>query len=97
MCNQREKKNSGPPIRHTQRCIQSSLIKKWSDEADAKLQDWFASTEWNLFRDSSNLLQKLWFTGRIRTEVKARAAALKEEIPLCPPTNHQTGEASIQD
>ena len=28
-------------------------IKKWSDEADAKLQDCFASTDWNMFRDSS--------------------------------------------
>ena len=27
-------------------------IKKWSDEADAKLQDCFASTDWNMFRDS---------------------------------------------
>ena len=29
-------------------------IKKWSDEADAKLQDCFASTDWNMFRDSSD-------------------------------------------
>ena len=29
-------------------------IKKLSDEADAKLQDCFASTDWNMFRDSSN-------------------------------------------
>ena len=29
-------------------------IKKWSDEADAKLQDCFASTDWNMFRYSSN-------------------------------------------
>ena len=28
--------------------------KKWSDEADAKLQDCFASTDWNMFRDSSD-------------------------------------------
>ena len=27
-------------------------IKKWSDEADAKLQDCFASTDWKMFRDS---------------------------------------------
>ena len=26
-------------------------IKKWSDEADAKLQDCFASTDWNMFWD----------------------------------------------
>ena len=29
-------------------------IKKWSDEADAKLQDGFAITDWNMFRDSSD-------------------------------------------
>ena len=29
-------------------------IQKWSDEADAKLQDCFTSTEWNMFRDSSD-------------------------------------------
>ena len=33
-------------------------IKKWSDEADAKLQDRFASTDWNLFRDSSNCIEE---------------------------------------
>ena len=33
-------------------------IKKWSDEADAKLQDRFASTEWNMFRDSSNGIEE---------------------------------------
>jgi hypothetical protein len=27
---------------------------KWSDEADAKLQDCFASTDWNIFWNSSN-------------------------------------------
>ena len=29
-------------------------IKKWSEEADALLQDCFASTDWNMFRDSSD-------------------------------------------
>ena len=29
-------------------------IKKWSDEADAKLQDCFAIIDWNMFRDSSD-------------------------------------------
>jgi hypothetical protein len=28
-------------------------IKKWSDEADTNLQDCFASTDWNMLRDSS--------------------------------------------
>ena len=29
-------------------------IRKWSDDADATLQDCIASTDWNMFRDSSN-------------------------------------------
>ena len=33
-------------------------IKKWSDDADAKLQDCFASTDWNMFRDSSNGIEE---------------------------------------
>ena len=33
-------------------------IKKWSDEADAKLQDCFASTDWNMFQDSSNGIEE---------------------------------------
>jgi hypothetical protein len=32
-------------------------IKKWSDEAD-KLQDCFAITHWNMFRDSSDGIEK---------------------------------------
>ena len=33
-------------------------IKKWSDEADAKLQDCFASTDWNMFHDSSDGIEE---------------------------------------
>ena len=33
-------------------------IKKWSDEADAKLHDCFASTDWNIFRGSSNGIEE---------------------------------------
>ena len=33
-------------------------IKKWSDEADAKLQDCFAITDWNMFRDSSHGIEE---------------------------------------
>ena len=33
-------------------------IKKWSDEADAKLQDFFAITDWNMFRDSSDGIEE---------------------------------------
>jgi hypothetical protein len=32
--------------------------KKWSDEADAKLQDSFASTDWNMFWDSSGGIEE---------------------------------------
>jgi hypothetical protein len=33
-------------------------ITKWSDEADAKLQDCFAITDWSMFRDSSNGIEE---------------------------------------
>ena len=33
-------------------------IQKWSDEADAKLQDWFAITDWNMFWDSSDGIEE---------------------------------------
>ena len=33
-------------------------IRKWSDGVDAKLQDCFASTDWNMFRDSSNWIEE---------------------------------------
>jgi hypothetical protein len=43
--------------------------------------------------------QKPWITGYIPTELKGRAVVFKELIrnPTCPPTNHATGKASIQD
>lgn len=34
------------------------LIWKWSDEADAKPQDCFASTDWNMFLYSSDGIEK---------------------------------------
>ena len=33
-------------------------VKKWSDEADAKLQDCFAITDLNMFRDSSECFEE---------------------------------------
>ena len=82
-------------------------IPNWSDDTDATLQDCFASTDWNMFRDSSKGVeyttsvpglintciedvvhtmtvhtypnQKQWITGNIRIELKARAAAFKEQ------------------
>ena len=33
-------------------------IRKWPDDADATLQDCFASTDWNMFQDSSNGIEE---------------------------------------
>ena len=33
-------------------------IRKWSDDANAKLQDCFARTDWNMFRDSSDSIEE---------------------------------------
>ena len=33
-------------------------IKKWSDDGDAKLQDSFSSTDWNVFQDSSDDIEE---------------------------------------
>ena len=33
-------------------------IQKWFDEADAKIQDTFASTDWNMFCDSSDNIKE---------------------------------------
>jgi hypothetical protein len=33
-------------------------IKKWSDEAEAELQDCFAGTDWNMLRESSNGIEE---------------------------------------
>ena len=56
------------------------------------LQDYFGSTDCNIFRDSFNVFeeyttvtvrtypnQKPWITGNIRTELKTTAAAFKEQ------------------
>jgi 5-methylcytosine-specific restriction endonuclease McrA len=58
---------------------------KWSDVADAKLQDCLASTDWKCIDDivpTVNVYtcanQKPWITGNIRTEVKARPTTFKE-------------------
>jgi hypothetical protein len=34
------------------------FIKKWLDEADAKLQHCFASTDWNMFLDYSDDIEE---------------------------------------
>ena len=37
---------------HVKCATRGKITKKWSDEADAKLQDCFAITDWNMFQDS---------------------------------------------
>ena len=68
-------------------------IRKWSDVADGKVQDCFASIDWNMCWDSSNGIddvvhtmivhtypnQKPWITGNIDSELNARAAAFMEQ------------------
>ena len=46
----KQKLKQGAPV--------TQSIKKWSDEANAKLQDCFASTDWNMFRDSSDGIEE---------------------------------------
>jgi hypothetical protein len=33
-------------------------IQKWSDDADAKVQDFLASTDWNIFGDYSDGIEE---------------------------------------
>ena len=40
-------------------------VKEWSDEADAKQQDCFAITDWNMFRDSSDGIEEYTTSGFI--------------------------------
>jgi hypothetical protein len=45
-----------PKLKHEAPVTRS--IKKWSDEANAKLQDCFASADWNMFQDSANGIEE---------------------------------------
>ena len=53
-------------------------IPTWSDEADAKLQDGFASTDWNMFWDSSDGVEEYTtsVTGFINKCIDDAAATL---------------------
>jgi hypothetical protein len=48
--------------------VTRSII-KWSDEADAKLQDCFAITDWNMFRDSSDGIEEYHFINKCIDDV----------------------------
>ena len=50
-------------------------IRKWSDNTDAMLLDCFASTDWNMFRDSSNGIEE--FT----TSVVSLINCIDNDIP----------------
>ena len=41
-----------------QEVLVTRSIRKWSDDADATLQDCFASTDWTMFQDSSNGIEE---------------------------------------
>ena len=38
-------------------------MRKWSDDADATLQDCFANTDWNMLQDSSNVIEEINTSG----------------------------------
>ena len=44
-------------------------IKKWSDEADAKLNDCFGSTDWNMFRDDCDTIDHHILLERLETQI----------------------------
>jgi hypothetical protein len=52
-------------------------IWKWSDEADAKLQDCFTSTDRNMFRDSSDGIEE--FTTSVNGFIKK---CIEDVIPI---------------
>jgi hypothetical protein len=47
-----------PAYKQKQEVPVTRSIQKWSDDADAMLQDCFASTDWTMFRDSSNGIEE---------------------------------------
>ena len=47
-----------PKQKLKQEATVTQSIKKWPGEADAKLQDCFAITDWNMFRDSSDGIEE---------------------------------------
>ena len=55
-------------------------IKKWSDEADAKLQDCFASTGWNMFRDSSDGIE---YTTSVTDFINTCIEDVVTTVPVC--------------
>ena len=52
-------------------------IHKWSDDADATLQDGFASTDWNMFQDSSNGIQE--YTPSVNGTVTVRTFSSQKQ------------------
>ena len=50
-------------------------IQKWSDEVDAKLQECFASIDWNMFCDSSDSIEE--FTTSVTHFINTVGASTK--------------------
>ena len=55
-------------------------IRKWSDDMDATLQDCFASTDWNMFRDSSNGIEE--YTTIVPVPKEAKVTCLNDYLPV---------------
>ena len=86
-------------------------VPKWSDEANAKLEECFASTDWNMFRDSSNIIKEITINDFFPTVTQHMYPNKKpwsyqfqgmgngheslQERPLRPQTSHQTWKTSI--
>ena len=62
-----------------------SVNKKWSDEANAKLQDCFASTDWNIFRDSSDGIEEYTrsVTGFINKCIDDIVPTVTNQLKVC--------------
>ena len=62
-------------------------IRKWSDEADAKLQDCFASTDWNTFWDSSDGIEE--FTTSVTGLIKMCIEDFTPTVTVCTNPNQK--------
>ena len=60
MCNQMEKTldHLYSTHRYAYKALPRIQFGKWSDDTDATLQDCFASTDWNMFGESSNAIEE---------------------------------------
>jgi hypothetical protein len=52
-------------------------VEKWSSESEILLQDYFASVDWNMFRDSTDNINELTTSGFIRKYIGGVALRVK--------------------